>query len=337
MDRRTARAWRSTSWGCRTRGCWRCTHHYDPGAVYDALFATIDRPTIVIENKLLYGLRVSDSVPDGFVLEHSDELFPTTRIRPEAEPDVTILCYGGMLPEVEKALDPLFDEHEIACEVICPTSFIRSTSGRSSNRSSRTGRLLVVEEGMAFAAFGAEVVAQIVERAPGSLRRLRRLASPEHPIPVVRPARESAAAGARITSSRPSGSCANMISKPTPILAPRENVNDESATIVAWIVADGDRVEPGQSLAQIETSKAVLEIEATIAGLLHHAAREGEEISIGGLIGHIEPSEIEPANGTAASNGWPASPVAAVPAPGTDGSGQRMDQTVPGESGAFPD
>src|SRR5262249_38747417 len=32
----------------------------DPGAVYDRLFAAIDRPTLVVENKLLYGVRVSD-------------------------------------------------------------------------------------------------------------------------------------------------------------------------------------------------------------------------------------------------------------------------------------
>ena len=72
-------------------------HRYDPGALYDALFATIDRPTLVVENKLLYGVRAAATAPEGFALEHSDEPFPTTRIRPEGEADVTILCYGGML------------------------------------------------------------------------------------------------------------------------------------------------------------------------------------------------------------------------------------------------
>jgi pyruvate/2-oxoglutarate/acetoin dehydrogenase E1 component len=38
-----------------------------------------------------------------------------------------------------------------------------------------------------FAAFGAEVVAQIMERSPGALKALRRLASPEHPIPSCGP------------------------------------------------------------------------------------------------------------------------------------------------------
>jgi 2-oxoisovalerate dehydrogenase E1 component len=162
-------------------------HRHDPGAIYDTLFATIDRPTIVIENKLLYGLRTGDSAPEGYALEQSDELFPTTRIRPEGAADATILCYGGMLVDVEKALDTLFDEDEIACEVICPTQLYPLDYRAILESVRRTGRLLIAEEGLNFAAFGAEVVAQIMERSPGSLKALRRLASPEHPIPSCGP------------------------------------------------------------------------------------------------------------------------------------------------------
>ena len=162
-------------------------HRYDPGALYDALFATIDRPTIVIENKLLYGLRVGDAAPEGFVLEHTDEPFPTTRIRPDAEPDVTILCYGGMLADVEKARPAVRCARGRLRGHLPDATLSRSTPGRSSSRSRRTGRLLIVEEGIGFAGFGAELVAQLVEHAPGALRRLGRLASPEHPIPSCGP------------------------------------------------------------------------------------------------------------------------------------------------------
>jgi 2-oxoisovalerate dehydrogenase E1 component len=162
-------------------------HRYDPGLVYDALFAAIDRPTIVVENKLLYGLRTGDEAPEGYALEHTDGPFPMTRLRPEAEADATILCYGGMLADVEKALDPLFDEHELACEVICPTQLYPLDPWPIVESVGRTGRLLVAEEGIGFAAFGAEVVAQLAELAPGAPRKLRRLGSPEHPIPSCGP------------------------------------------------------------------------------------------------------------------------------------------------------
>ena len=87
----------------------------DPGLIYDRLFAGIDRPTLVIENKLLYGMRLSEPLPAGFALDYSDDTFPAVRIRSDAAPDLTIVCYGGMLPDVERAVDRLFNEHEIVC------------------------------------------------------------------------------------------------------------------------------------------------------------------------------------------------------------------------------
>jgi 2-oxoisovalerate dehydrogenase E1 component len=159
----------------------------DPGRVYDRLFAVIDRPTLVIENKLLYGTRVSASAADGFVLEESDEPFPTTRLRPLADPDVTVLCYGGMLPEVEAAAEQLFEEHDVVCEVICPVQLYPFNPAAVLESVVRTGRLVVAEEGQGFAAFGAEVLAQLAEARPGALRRCRRLAAPAHAIPCSGP------------------------------------------------------------------------------------------------------------------------------------------------------
>lgn len=169
---------------------------YDPGLVYDRIFATLDGPVLVIENKLLYGTRVSDEVGPGFALEHSDEPFPTTRLRPQAAPDVTVLCYGGMLPEAEKAAALLFDRHEVVAEIICPTQLYPFDPRPLLESLARTGRLLVAEEGHGFAAFGAEALAQVVEHAPGLLRRVRRLAAPDHPIPSCGPLEKALLPGA---------------------------------------------------------------------------------------------------------------------------------------------
>jgi 2-oxoisovalerate dehydrogenase E1 component len=160
---------------------------WDPGLVYDRLFETIDRPTLVIENKLLYGARISDEVSEGFVLEHTDEAFPTTRVRPLAVPDVTILCYGGMLPDVEDAANVLFDEHDIISEIICPLRLYPLDLRPVVESLHKTGRLLVVEEGQGFAAFGAEVTAQVAETALGDLKRVARLSAPAHPVPSSGP------------------------------------------------------------------------------------------------------------------------------------------------------
>lgn len=160
---------------------------YNPAAIYDQLLQNSTCPSLVVENKLLYTLRFNKAIPTGFTLEHSDEAFPTTRLTPACAPELTILCYGGMFPDVEEAVEKLFVDHEILAEVICPLQLYPFNPQPVIESVKRTGRLLIVEEGHAFAAFGAEAVAEIMERKPGVLRHLKRLAAPPHPIPCCGP------------------------------------------------------------------------------------------------------------------------------------------------------
>jgi len=160
---------------------------FDPGVVYDQLFRSIEGPSVVIENKLLYAALLGQAVPEGFVLENSDERFPTTRLRPRRSPAVTVFCYGGMLPHVEKAVVAAFDEYEILAEMVCPIQLYPLNVWPVIESLEQTHKLLVVEEGHSFAALGAELIAQIHESRPGLLDRCKRLASPEHPIPSCGP------------------------------------------------------------------------------------------------------------------------------------------------------
>lgn len=156
---------------------------YDPGVLYDELLANIEGPTIVIENKLLYAARLDAPVKAGFALEHSDEEFPTVRLRPAEEPAVTVFCYGGMLPIAEEAIAAAFEEHEIVAEIICPSQLYPFNAAPIVESVARSHRLLIVEEGCSFAALGAELIAQICERSAGLVRAVRRLGTSEHPIP----------------------------------------------------------------------------------------------------------------------------------------------------------
>ncbi|MFI5363733.1 MAG: dehydrogenase E1 component subunit alpha/beta [Elusimicrobiota bacterium] len=168
----------------------------DPGAAYDEIFASLDRPTIVIENKLMYGAPARARAPEGFALELSDERFPTVRFRPASAPDLTILCYGGMLPLVSEAAEALFTDDEIVCEVICPEQLYPFNAWPLVDSVRRSGRLLIAEEGQGFAAFGSEAAAQLAERAPGALKALRRLAAAPHAIPSCDSLEKTALPGA---------------------------------------------------------------------------------------------------------------------------------------------
>lgn len=77
------------------------------------------------------------------------------------------------------------------------------------------------------------------------------------------------------------------MTKPIDIIVPRENVNDEFALLVSWLVAHGGRVVRGEPIVQIETSKATLELEAPADGFLQCAVQAGDEVNIGATIGQI--------------------------------------------------
>jgi 2-oxoisovalerate dehydrogenase E1 component len=162
-------------------------HRYNPADMYDTLFAEPKRPVLVFENKLLYSKRLSGETEKGFVLEYSDEKWPSVRIRPEAKPDITMLCYGGMLPLAEKVQVTAFDNDEIVAEIICPTCLYPMDIRAILESVSQSGTLLIIEEGYSFAAWGSEIVTKIMEESPGTLRSVRRVAMAKYPIPCSGP------------------------------------------------------------------------------------------------------------------------------------------------------
>jgi 2-oxoisovalerate dehydrogenase E1 component len=163
---------------------------YDPALVYDQLFSTSASPALVIENKRLYASRLSSQAPAGFVQEHTVESFPVTRIRPLAPPDVTVFCYGGMLPYAVEAAIDAFVEEEIPVEVICPLRIYPLDPRAVIESLGRTHLLVIAEEGAGFAGAGAELLAQLAEHDPSLLRRVKRVCAPAAAIPACGPLEE---------------------------------------------------------------------------------------------------------------------------------------------------
>jgi pyruvate dehydrogenase E2 component (dihydrolipoamide acetyltransferase) len=77
------------------------------------------------------------------------------------------------------------------------------------------------------------------------------------------------------------------------VTLPRLGQGMESGTIVRWLKAEGDTVEKGEVLYELDTEKATQEVEADASGtLLKILAQEGEEIEVGKPIAVIgEPGE----------------------------------------------
>jgi pyruvate dehydrogenase E2 component (dihydrolipoamide acetyltransferase) len=82
----------------------------------------------------------------------------------------------------------------------------------------------------------------------------------------------------------------------TEIIMPRLSDSMEEGTILKWLVAEGDRVEPGQPLVEVETDKATVTHEADTAGvILALTVGEGASVPVGAPIAVLgQPGEELP-------------------------------------------
>ncbi|MEN8219631.1 MAG: thiamine pyrophosphate-dependent enzyme [Pseudomonadota bacterium] len=168
-----------------------CIHHrYSPNQLYANLFAQIERPTLVLENKVLYGKYATAEVPGGYTLLCTTESFPTVRMRPKISPDITLVAIGGLSIEAEEAALALFQEEEIIVDLFFPTKLYPFNISILKDSLQESRRLLVVEEGQSFVSFSSELLAQAMEQFSSLHIKGQRLTAAPIPIPAARPLEE---------------------------------------------------------------------------------------------------------------------------------------------------
>ena len=86
------------------------------------------------------------------------------------------------------------------------------------------------------------------------------------------------------------------------VIMPKMGDAMEEGTLVSWHKQDGETVAAGDVIAEIETDKSNVEIEAEDAGVLHIQAQPGAVVKVGKVIAVIGDSVKAAANGSA-SNG----------------------------------
>ena len=88
-----------------------------------------------------------------------------------------------------------------------------------------------------------------------------------------------------------------------PIVMPKLGQSEEEGTLVRWLKKEGETVAKGDILFEIETDKALLEVESFHEGtLLRIVVREGQTVPVQSIVGFL---------------GEPGEPVPEVPAPPT--------------------
>lgn len=136
-----------------------------------------------------------------------------------------------------------------------------------------------------------------IEAANGAAPKVESVAAPAVSPPAPAPA--------------PAAATSAVVDMKVPTVG--ESINE--VTIANWTKKDGDFVQKGELLCEIESDKATFELTAETAGILRIVAQKGQTLAIGALICRIEAKE-----GAAAPASAPAAAAPAqVAAPATAG------------------
>src|SRR4051812_24945202 len=89
------------------------------------------------------------------------------------------------------------------------------------------------------------------------------------------------------------------------------------ATIAKWVKADGDYVKMDEVVAELETDKATVEMNAPKAGTLKIAAKKGDTVKVGDVIAKIDVAGKPggASEGAKGGDGAKPAPAKAAPAP----------------------
>ena len=82
----------------------------------------------------------------------------------------------------------------------------------------------------------------------------------------------------------------------TVVKLPQWGMNMESGLLVKWLISEGDSVDKGQPLVEIETAKINSELESPESGIIAHImVPEGETVDVGTIVAVIsDPGETVP-------------------------------------------
>ena len=115
----------------------------------------------------------------------------------------------------------------------------------------------------------------------------------------------------------------------TEFIMPKLGLTMEEGTILEWLVADGERVEPGTPVLRIETDKVESDVESSGAGVFHRVAAVGDTFPCGEVIGWLlADGEAPPTSATAAATATDTSTSAPSSVPPISSSSTTTNTTT---------
>jgi len=276
-------------------------------------------PVLFLEHKALFATK--GQVPVG---EHFVPLGQAAVVKQGT--DLTVVSCGLLVHRCLEAAKALEDQG-ISCEVVDLRSIVPLDVETVLESVGKTHHLLVVDEAFPMCGLGAELAAVMMEqgfdRLDGPVGRLHTdpVTYPFSPVlendivvttekivsaakgvldgrPLV-PIRARGVKGATMAAATakvsqaaaPVAGATAAITDGIPVIMPNQDLTITEAKIVRWIRNVGDAVKCGQPVCEVETEKAVSEIEAPADGVLAQIiATEGTVVKLGEQIAVLKPA-----------------------------------------------
>lgn len=105
----------------------------------------------------------------------------------------------------------------------------------------------------------------------------------------------------------------------------------EEGTLLTWHKQDGETVKVGDVIAEIETDKSNVEVEAEDAGVLHVQAQPGETVPVGAVIAVIGDMKAQSNGSNGASAASAKLEATSAPSNGSASNGQKAEAVTGGE------
>src|SRR5947209_20482995 len=83
-----------------------------------------------------------------------------------------------------------------------------------------------------------------------------------------------------------------------------ESINE--VTLVKWLKKDGEYVDRDEVIAELESEKATFEVNAEKAGILRTVGKEGDTLNIGDTLAQIDETAAKPEGKAQAQTAQPA-------------------------------
>jgi pyruvate/2-oxoglutarate/acetoin dehydrogenase E1 component/pyruvate/2-oxoglutarate dehydrogenase complex dihydrolipoamide acyltransferase (E2) component len=259
-------------------------------------------PAILFEPKALYGERVhhEGELDRTLACELLDGGWAHISTPMASGKPVVLLAPGGMAERAIAAGRSLAAEDQVQAHILVPDRLYPLDLWPVADILTSAAVICVAEEGMEGGTWGTEVAARIyaqywdrlaspvllvnsrssvIPAAPHLERKV--LAGADTIIGALRPVLGQPAA----TRAARRASCPGPLPSTDPperpnsisVRVPKLNNNDATYVLLSWLAKDGQRVQAGSPIAEVETSKAVEELEAATSGMLRVAVPPGTE------------------------------------------------------------